>query len=60
MIAMLLAMTMGVSGTAPAFSAAYGANLIRKSLIPGLFGIMVFLGVIIEGKGTTKIIGKGI
>ena len=60
MIAMLLAMTMGGSGTAPAFSAAYGANLIRKSLIPGLFGIMVFLGVIIEGKGTTKIIGKGI
>lgn len=59
-IAMLLAMTMGGSGTAPAFSAAYGANVIRKSLIPGLFGIMVFLGAIIAGKGTAITMGKGL
>ncbi len=59
-IAMLLAMTMGGSGTAPAFSAAYGANVIRKSLIPGLFGIMVFLGAIIAGKGTATTMGKGL
>ncbi len=57
-IAMLLAITMGGSGTAPAFSAAYGANVIRKSLIPGLFGIMVFLGAIIAGKGTATTMGK--
>lgn len=57
-IAMLLAITMGGSGTAPAFSAAYGANVIRKSLIPGLFGIMVFLGAIIAGKGTASTVGK--
>ncbi len=57
-IAMLLAITMGGSGTAPAFSAAYGANVIRKSLIPGLFGIMVFLGAIIAGKGTATTIGQ--
>ncbi len=57
-IAMFLAITMGGSGTAPAFSAAYGANVIRKSLIPGLFGIMVFLGAIIAGKGTATTIGK--
>lgn len=59
-IAMLLAMTMGGSGTAPAFSAAYGANVIRRSLIPGLFGIMVFLGAIIAGKGTATTMGKGL
>jgi len=58
--AMILAMTMGGSGTAPAFSAAYGANVIRKSLIPGLFGIMVFLGAILAGKGTAATVGKGL
>lgn len=60
LIAMLLAMTMGGSGTAPSFSAAYGANVIRKTLIPGLFGIMVFLGAIIAGKGTATTVGKGL
>ncbi len=59
-IAMFLAITMGGSGTAPAFSAAYGANVIRKSIIPGLFGIMVFLGAIIAGKGTATTMGKGL
>jgi sulfate permease len=57
-IALFLAITMGGSGTAPSFSAAYGANVIRKSLIPGLFGIMVFLGAIIAGKGTATTVGK--
>ena len=59
-IAMFLAITMGGSGTGPAFSAAYGANVIRKSLIPGLFGIMVFLGAILAGKGTASTIGTGL
>ena len=58
--AMILAITMGGSGTAPAFSAAYGANVIRKSLIPGLFGVMVFLGAIVAGKGTATTMGKGL
>jgi len=58
--AMILAMTMGGSGTAPAFSAAFGANVIRKSLIPGLFGIMVFLGAILAGKGTAATMGRGV
>lgn len=58
--AMFLAITMGGSGTGPAFSAAYGANVIRKSLIPGLFGIMVFLGAILAGKGTAETMGKGL
>lgn len=56
--AMFLAINMGGSGTAPAFSAAYGANIIRRTLIPGLFGIMVFLGAIFAGKGTATTIGK--
>jgi len=59
-LAMFLAITMGGSGTAPAFSAAYGANVLRKSLIPGLFGIMVFLGAIIAGKATASTMGKGL
>lgn len=58
--AMVLAVTMGGSGTAPAFSAAYGANVLRKSLIPGLFGIMVFFGAIVAGKGTATTIGKNL
>lgn len=57
---MFLAINMGGSGTAPAFSAAYGANVIRKSLIPGLFGIMVFLGAILAGKATSTTMGQGL
>ncbi len=59
-IAMFLAITMGGSGTGPAFSAAYGANVVRKSIIPGLFGIMVFLGALVAGKGTATTMGKGL
>jgi len=59
-IAMFLSITMGGSGTAPAFSAAYGANVIKQSLIPGLFGLAVFAGAIIGGKETAKTIGKGL
>lgn len=58
LIAMFLAINMGGSGTAPAFSAAYGANILRRSLIPGLFGIMVFLGAILAGKATASTMGK--
>ena len=58
--AMFLAINMGGSGTAPSFSAAYGADLIRRDLIPGLFGIFVFFGAIIAGKKVSLTIGKGI
>jgi sulfate permease len=57
-IAMFLAINMGGSGTGPSFSVAYGANLIKKSLIPGLFGLMVFIGAIVAGKNTSLTIGK--
>ncbi|MEA3505008.1 MAG: inorganic phosphate transporter [Bacteroidota bacterium] len=59
-IAMFLAINMGGSGTAPAFSAAYGANILNKGMIPALFGIMVFIGAIVGGKETAKTIGKGL
>ncbi|MBN2213531.1 MAG: inorganic phosphate transporter [Bacteroidales bacterium] len=59
-VAVFLALNMGGSGTSPSFSAAYGANIIRRSLIPGLFGIMVFAGAILAGKATATTIGKDI
>lgn len=55
-----MAINMGGSGTAPSFSAAYGANIIRKDLIPGLFGIFVFLGALIAGKKVVLTIGGSI
>lgn len=60
LFAMFLAVNMGGSGTAPSFSAAYGADLIRKDLIPGLFGIFVFFGAVVAGKKVSLTIGKGI
>ncbi|GIZ15223.1 inorganic phosphate transporter [Capnocytophaga catalasegens] len=60
LLAMALAITMGGSGTAPAFSASYGANVIRKGLIPGIFGMAVFVGAILAGKETASTMGKGI
>ena len=60
LVAIFLAINMGGSGTAPSFSAAYGANIIRKGLIPGLFGIMVFIGAIVAGRGTATTVGKDI
>ena len=59
-IAMFLAMNMGGSGTGPSFSVAYGAGLIRQNLIPGLFGIMVFIGAIVAGNNTAVTIGNDI
>ena len=58
--AMFLAVNMGGSGTAPSFAAAYGAKLIRKDLIPGLFGVCVFAGALIAGRRVVLTLGKGI
>ncbi len=54
--AMVLAVTMGGSGTAPAFSAAYGANVLRKSPIPGLLELWFSSGNCGRGKGTATTI----
>jgi len=56
--AVFLAINMGGTSISPSFSAAYGSNVIRKSMIPGLFGIMVFLGAIVAGKATSATLGK--
>jgi phosphate/sulfate permease len=56
--AVFLAINMGGTSISPSFSAAYGSNVIRKSMIPGLFGIMVFLGAMIAGKATASTLGK--
>jgi phosphate/sulfate permease len=56
--AVFLAINMGGTSISPSFSAAYGSNVIRRSMIPGLFGIMVFLGAMIAGKATAATLGK--
>ncbi len=58
--AMFLAINMGASGTAPAFSAAYGAGLIRRERIAGVFGIFVLAGALIAGKKVAMTISRGI
>ncbi len=60
LLSMFLAINMGGSGTAPAFSAAYGANIIRRSAIPGLFGVMVLAGALLAGKEVTLTLGEGL
>ncbi|MFH1007499.1 MAG: inorganic phosphate transporter [Candidatus Latescibacterota bacterium] len=60
LLAMFLAINMGGSGTAPAFSAAYGSRAIRRQLIPGLFGIMVLAGALIAGKQVSLTLGRGL
>lgn len=60
LLAMFLAINMGASGTAPAFSAAYGANVIKRTMIPGLFGIMVLAGALIAGKEVSLTLGGGL
>ena len=58
--AMFLAINMGASGTAPSFSAAYGADLIRRERIPGVFGLCVLAGAILAGKKVAMTISHGI
>ena len=60
LIGIFLAINMGGSGTSPSFSAAFGANILRKSIIPGFFGIMVFAGALIAGKATAVTVGTGL
>jgi sulfate permease len=58
LVGIFLAINMGASGVAPAFSAAYGANLLKRTVIPGLFGLMVFIGALVAGKATANTMGK--
>jgi sulfate permease len=38
LVALFLAINMGGSGTSPAFATAYGSGILRKDIIPYLFG----------------------
>jgi sulfate permease len=58
--AMFLAVNMGASGTAPSFSAAYGADLIRRERVAGVFGVCVLAGAILAGKKVALTISRGI
>ena len=60
LVAMFMALNMGGSGTAPSFATAFGSGIIRRSLIPGLFGIFVLLGALLAGKNTAITLGKEI
>jgi len=60
LLAMFLAINMGGSGTSPAFAAAYGANVITRAKIPGLFGIMVLAGALIAGGKVSLTLGEGL
>lgn len=60
LVAMFLGINMGGSGTSPSFATAYGSGIIRKDLIPGLFGVCVMLGALLAGKNTAVTLGKGI
>jgi len=59
-VAIFLALNMGGSGAAPAFSAAYGAQLIKRAYIPFMFGTFVLLGAIIAGDKVIKTIGGSV
>ncbi len=58
--AMFLAVNMGASGTAPAFSAAYGAGLIRRERIAGVFGVFVLAGALIAGRKVAVTVSRGV
>lgn len=60
LVAMFLAINMGGSGTSPAFATAYGSGILRRDLIPGLFGLCVLAGALFAGKNTAITLGKGI
>jgi len=60
LVAMFLAINMGGSGTSPSFATAYGSGILRKDLIPGLFGLCVLAGALLAGKNTAITLGKGI
>ena len=57
LVAVFLAMNMGGSGTAPAFSAAFGANIIKRETIPFLFGAFVLLGAVLAGEKVIETVG---
>ncbi len=60
LLAMLFAMNMGCSGTAPAFASVYGSSILSHKKIALLFGIFVIIGAMALGSRVVKTISKGI
>jgi len=60
LLAMFLAVNMGASGTAPSFSAAYGARLVSRDRIAGLFGAFVLVGALLAGRKVSVTISRGL
>jgi len=58
--AIFLAVNMGGSGVAAAFSSSYNANLIKKDYIPLFFGVCVLIGAVSAGSKVTTTIGGGV
>lgn len=58
-IAMFFAMNMGASGVAPSFSCTYGANILSREIIHGIYGVFVFIGAIVAGGNVIKTISCG-
>jgi sulfate permease len=59
-LALFLAVVMGGSGTAPAFSAAYGARVLSRRWIPIFFGVMVLAGAVLAGGEVSISLGQGL
>lgn len=60
LLSVILAINMGGSGTAPSFAAAYGVGIVRRSMIPILFGVAVVAGALLAGAGVSATLGKGL
>jgi len=60
LVAIFLSINMGASGTSPSFAPAYGADLVRREVIPGLFGLFVFLGAVVAGRKVALTVGRDI
>ncbi len=56
---MFLAANMGGSGKAPSFSAAYGSNVLKQTVIPDLFRIIVLACALIARKEVSLTLGEG-
>lgn len=58
--AIFLAINMGGSGIGSSFSSVYGSNMLRKDLIPGLYGLFVLAGALLSGGKTMRTLGEGV
>jgi len=60
LLAILFAINMGCSGTAPSFAPAYGSGILSHKKVALLFTLFVLIGAFSIGGRVAKTIGKGI